>query len=417
MTLADQAVASPPLFPFEDLTGLDAFPLFAELRDHDPVSVGRVASGGQVFLVARYADVRRVFADPVFSRAAVLREESVVLTPASKVPGHLLTMDPPDHTRVRKLVTRAFTTAAAQRMRPRVQKIADELITAMIEQGPPADFVAGFATALPALVTSEMMGVPGEDRRQLLTWMDVSLSMGSHTPDQVYATMGQFNAYLQDLIAAKRQALSDDLVSALITARDDDDKLSESELLSTVFLLMAGGYETVANLLANSLLVLHHHQDQLSLLRDQPELIPGAVEELLRYVPVAWSSPERVTLEDVELGGRRIPAGSSVVPLIYSANHDPALTDEADRLDVTRAGQNPHMAFGHGVHRCVGVPLAQVEMSVALTTLLERLPGLRLAVAEREITWKKGSLTIGPIALPVTWQIPADAGRAMVRQP
>lgn len=407
MTVADQAAARLPLFPFEDLTGLDAFPRFAGLRHRDPVSRARLASGGQVFLVARYEDVRRVLNDPVFSRAAALRDEAVVLTPASKVPGHLLATDQPDHTRLRRLAARAFTTAAVQRIQPRIQQITGELITAMTGHGPPADFIASFAAALPALVISEMMGVPGQDRHQLMTWMDISLSMGSHTPGQVQAASGQFQAYLRDLIAAKRRAPAGDLVSALIAARDDDDKLSETELLSMVFLVMAGGYETTASLLTNSLLVLHRHPGQLSLLRNQPELIPGAVEELLRYVPIAWSSPERITLAEVELGGQRIPAGATVVPLTYSANHDPALTSDPDRLDVTRPAPSPHLAFGHGIHRCIGAPLARAEMTTALSTLLRRLPALRPAVPETELTWKKGSLTIGPTTLPITWHTPA----------
>lgn len=403
MTASDRAASRLPVFPSLELTGLDAFSLFAELRNSDPVPTARLASGGQVFLVARYEDAWRVFTDPVFSRAAALREEAIVLTPASKVPGHLLTMDQPDHTRMRKLIARAFTTGAVERMRPRIQEITDELIANMTRHGPPADFVAEFATALPALVISEMLGVPGQDRRQLLTWMDIALSMGSHTPDQVQAMFGQFMAYLQDLIAAKRQAPAGDLVSALIAARDAGDRLSETELLNTVFILIGGGYETTASLLANSLLVLHRHPDQLSLLRDKPDLIPAAVEELLRYVPIAWSAVERITLEEVELSGTRIPAGATVVPLTYSANRDAALTSDPDRLDLTRPAGTPHLAFGHGIHRCLGAPLARIEMHTALATLLRRLPTLRPAAPEPQLTWKTGSLTIGPTALPVTW--------------
>jgi cytochrome P450 len=403
MTASDRAAPRPPVFPFEDMTGLDAFPRFARLRDSEPVAVARSASGGQVFLVARYEDARRVFNDPVFSRAAVLREESVVLIPASKLAGNLLAMDQPDHTRMRKLLARAFTTRAVERMRPRIQEIADELITAMTGHGPPADFVAEFTTALPALVISEMLGVPGQDRRQLLTWMDISLSTEGHTPDQVQTMFIQFMAYLRDLIAAKRRAPAGDLVSALIVARDEGDKLSEDELLSTVFLLIAGGYETTAGLLANSLIVLHRHPGQLGLLRDRPELIPAAVEELLRCVPIAWCALERIALEDVEIGGTRIPAGATVVPLTYSANRDPFLTSDPDRLDLTRAERVPHLAFGHGIHHCIGAPLARLEVHTALATLLRRLPGLRPAVPEADITWKTGNLTIAPSALPVTW--------------
>lgn len=402
MAQPDHTAAPLPRFPFDTMTGLDAFPLFAQLRQNDPVSAVRLASGGRAYLISRYDDVRKVLTDPAFSREAARRDDVVVLTPASKVPGVLLNMDAPDHTRMRKLIARAFTTRAVERMRPRTREITDGLIDAMIDHGPPADFIPEFAAALPALVISEMLGVPGEDRRQLLQWVDISLSM-THPADEVEAMFGQFVAYLQDLVAAKRAAPADDLTSALIAARDQGDKLSETELLNTVFILIAGGYETTAGLLANSLLVLHRHPGQLALLRDQPELVPAAVEEMLRYVPISWAMPERITLEEVELGGVRIPAHATVIPLTYSANRDDDVIDEPDRFDVTRSALTPNVSFGHGIHRCIGAPLARLELQTAFATLLRRLPAVRPAVAEADLTWKMGMLTIGPTALPVTW--------------
>jgi cytochrome P450 len=404
--MAQPELASSDLavFPFEAMTGLDAFSLFAELRDRDPVRPVRVASGGQVYLIARYDDVRRVFNDPVFSRVALQRDDATRLLPASRVPGTLLNMDPPDHTRMRKLVARAFTTGAVQRIRPRVQQITDELIDRMTEQNPPVDFVASFAAVLPAMVISDMLGVPAQDQDQLHEWLEISISAGAHQPEEIQAALGQLRAYLIDLVGAKRAAPADDLLSALIAARDEDDRLSEAELVSTLFILIAGGYETTGGLLTNSITVLsYHHPDQLALLRDKPELIPGAVEELLRYVPIAWCATERLALEEVELSGVRIPAGATVIPLMYSANRDEALLAEPDRLDVTRSGHTPHLAFGHGVHHCIGAPLGRLEFQTAFATLLRRLPGLRPAVPESELTWKRGVLTVGPRALPVTW--------------
>jgi cytochrome P450 len=206
------------------------------------------------------------------------------------------------------------------------------------------------------------------------------------------------------LIAAKRAAPADDLLSALIAARDEDDRLSEAELVSTLFIIIAGGYETTAGLLTNSIVMLnYHYPDQLALLRDQPELISTAVEELLRYVPMAWCGSERMALEEVELSGVRIPAGATVVPLIYSGNRDESLVDEPERLDVTRSASTPHLGFGHGIHRCLGAPLGRLELQTAFATLLRRLPGLRPAVPESELIWKLGVITVGPRALPVTW--------------
>jgi len=404
MARPDPAPSDLPLFPFGGMTGLDAFSLYADLRERDPVRRVRLASGGHIYLIARYDDGRRVLNDPVFSRVALQRDDATRLLPASKVPGTLLNLDPPDHTRMRRLVARAFTTGAVERIRPRVQQIADELIDQMTEQDPPVDLVASFAAVLPAIVISDMLGVPADDQDRMREWLDISISAGGHRPEEIQAALGQLRAYLIDLIAAKRAAPADHLLSALIAARDEDDRLSETELVSTLFILIAGGYETTAGLLTNSITMLgYHHPDQLALLRDKPELIPGAVEELLRYVPIAWCTSERLALEDVELSGVRIPAGATVVVLHYSANRDEALMADPDRLDLTRPAHASHLAFGHGVHRCIGAPLGRLELQTAFATLLQRLPGLRPAVPESALTWKQGVLTVGPRALPVTW--------------
>ena len=404
MAPPDLAQSDLLVFPFEGMTGLDAFPLYAELRDRDPVRPVRLASGGHIYLIARYSDGRRVLNDPVFSRVALQRDDATRLLPASRIPGTLLNTDPPDHNRIRKLVARAFTTGAVERIRPRIQQLTDELIDRMTEHGPPVDFVAWFAAVLPALVISDMLGVPADDQDQLREWLDISISAGGHRPEEIQAALGQLRTYLTDLIAAKRAAPADDLLSALIAARDEGDRLSETELVSTLFILIAGGYETTAGLLTNSLTMLgYHHPDQLTLLRDKPELIPSAVEELLRYVPLAWCTSERLALEDVELSGVRIPAGATVVVLHYCANRDEALLAEPDRLDVTRPAHTAHLAFGHGIHHCIGAPLGRLELQTAFATLLRRLPGLRPAVPESELTWKLGVVTVGPRALPVTW--------------
>lgn len=396
------SVANPPVFPFEAALGLDTDAVLARLRGNDPVPLVRLASGGFAYLATRYNDVRRVFTDPLFSRAAATRPGIPVLNQASKIPDLMLNMDPPDHTRIRRLVTKAFTTGAVEQLRPNVQGICDTLVDRMLATGPPVDFVPAFAYALPAQVISELLGVPAADRNQLRRWQDAILSISAHARHVVDAQLEQLLAYLRDLIRAKRAEPADDLVSALIEARDSDDRLTESELLYTVQILIAGGYETVAGLLANSIVVLRRNPEQWALLRDDPSLIPAAVDELVRYVPVTWSALERVALRDVTLSGVPVPAGSSVVPLVYSANYDETLAEDAGTLDVTRASV-PHLGFGHGVHRCIGAPLAKLELEVAFTTLFERLPRLRIARAESQLWWKNGLLTVGPIALPVTW--------------
>jgi cytochrome P450 len=312
-------------------------------------------------------------------------------------------MDPPEHTRIRRLLARAFTVRAVERLRPSVQRIADELVSAMLAQGPPTDFVTAFAEPLPALVISELLGVPAEDRDQLHTWLHMTLAFNRGTPEEIAQAHGLLNDYFRNLIVAKRDTPGEDLVNGLVTVHDETEQLTEQELLSTIHILVAAGYETVANLLTNSILVLHNHPDQLALLRVKPELLPGAVEEILRYVPIIWAGLERVALREVELSGVTVPAGATVVPMAYPANRDPALTDQPDRFDITRE-PGPHLAFGHGVHHCVGAPLARLELTIAYQTLLNRLPELRPVQPDpATLHWKTNTSIVGLVDLPVTW--------------
>jgi cytochrome P450 len=394
--------ANLPVFPFPDSYRFDDVIHFPGLSPDNPVPTVRLATGGQAFLATRYDDVKRVESDPVFSRAALTRPESTVLYQTSRIPDLLLNMDPPEHTRIRRLVARAFTVRAVERLRPSIQRIIDSLVDAMLAQGPPVDFVTAFAEPLPALVVSELLGVPGEDRDKLRTWIDVTLTY-RHTPEEKAQAQGWLMGYLGQLIASKRDTPGDDLVSGLVTIHDETERLTEQELLHTVYILIAGGFETVAGLLTNSILVLHDHPDQLALLRDKPELLPGAVEELLRYVPITRAGLERVALADVDLSGVTVPAGSTVIPMMYSANRDPALTDQPDRFDITREPA-PHLAFGHGVHHCVGAPLARLELQAAYQTLVRRLPKLSLAEPDpAALRWKIGMSVVGLHELPVTW--------------
>jgi cytochrome P450 len=393
-------MANLPVFPFDTPPELDADPELARLRVADPVPKVQLAPGGEARLVTRYEDVKRVYAEPMFSRAEATKPGVPALRPVRQNPYLLVSMDPPDHTRVRKLVVRAFTKRGIEPMRPRIQAMADSLIDSMMTVGPPVDFVESFAAPLPAFVISDMLGAPSSEHRQLRTWMDVALSVTAHSTEQVREAGEKMVAYLGQLIATKRSDPADDLLSIL--AETQSDQLSEPELLFTTYILLVGGYETTAGLLANSIITLHRHPDQLEILRNKPELIPGAVEEILRYVPIAKASMERYVTSDVSLSGVDVPAGSTVIPLQYSANRDETLVADPDRFDVTRQ-PTPHMTFGHGMHYCLGAQLARLELSIAYTTLLRRLPGLRLASPESAIEWKQGMITRGPVALPVTW--------------
>lgn len=397
MTAADLRV-----FPFGSPEELDTDPEHARLRREDPVPRVRLALGGEAYLATRYEDVRRVLADPAFSRAEASRPGAAVLRPVKINPYLIVSMDPPEHTRVRKLLAKAFTMRAAERMRSRIEELADGLIDGMLAAGPPVDFVTAFAAPLPAMVVSELLGAAAEDQERLREWMDTALAITSRTPEELRAAGEQMLAYLGSLIATKRTRPADDLLTALIQAHDEDDRLSEPELLFTTYILLIAGYETTAGMLANSVITLHRHPDQLELLRSRPELVPDAVEELLRYVPIAKAGLERVATRDVELSGVHVPAGSTVIPLQYSANRDAALTPDPDRFDVTRRPV-PHMTFGHGTHHCIGAPLARLQLQTAFTVLLRRLPSLRPAVPDTAIAWKPGMITRAPAALPVTW--------------
>jgi cytochrome P450 len=392
-----------PVFPFLGTYGLNTVIGFPRHSPDNPVPTVRLASGGQAFLATGYDDGMRVFGDPVFSRAALARPESAVLYEMARMPDIFWNMDPPEHTRIRRLVARAFTMRAVDRLRPAVQRIADALVDAILAQGPPVDFVTAFAEPLPALVLSELLGVPAEDREELRKWVDVMMSYSRHTREEMTRAHGWLMSYLGRLIASKRNARGDDLVSALATVHDETERLTEQELLQTVFMLIAGGYETVAGLLTNSILILQDHPDQLAMLRDKPELLPRGIEETLRYVPISWAGLERLALTDVDLSGVTVPAGATVIPMIYSANRDEALIDQPDRFDITRKPVS-HLSFGHGVHHCVGAPLARLELLVAYQTLCCRLPELRPALADpAALRWKTGLSTVGLLELPVTW--------------
>lgn len=400
--MGDSVPLHPAVFPFDIEPALDVVPEFERLRAEEPVCRVRLSTGGEAYLVARYEDVRRVYADPVFSRAALVHPDQPVLLPGNKLPDVMLNTDPPEHTRLRRLVTRAFTARAVDRLRPRVEEITARLVDDLLAAGPPADLVAGFALPLPAALIAELMGIPPQDVARLQHWLEHILSVSAHTPEETQRAVGELTGYLVELVAARREQPGDDLTSALIQARDEGDALSEPELIFMLHLLLAGGYETTSTFLPDALVTLFRHRDQWDRLTADPGLVPTAVEELLRYVPITRSGLERVATQDVELSGVVVPAGSTVLPLVNAAHFDPGYVQDPQRLDVARP-PGAHLGFGHGIHHCVGASLGRLELVTALTALVTRLPGLRLAGPEADLAWKAGLITRGPVRLPVTW--------------
>lgn len=390
-------------YPFSDPDRLNLDPLYAQLRRQEPMTRVRLPFGEEAWLATRHADVKVVLGDQRFSRAASAGHDEPRTTPR-QIGGGILSMDPPDHSRLRRLVAKAFTVRRVEELRPATTAIADELVDAMTAAGPPADLVELFATPLPVRVICSLLGVPPADQHLFRTWSEAIVSTTSLTPQQIQEYMTNLHAYMAGLIAQRRTTPTDDLIGALVRARDDDnDRLTEQEMVQLAAGLLAAGHETTVTQIPNFVYVLLTNPSQLALLRERPELIPGAVEELLRYVPLgAAAAFARYATEDIELGGVTVRAGDPVIGSLSSANRDERVFTDPDTVDVTRE-VNPHIGFGHGVHHCLGAQLARMELQVALGTLLRRLPELRLAVDEKELPWKSGLLVRGLLAMPVAW--------------
>lgn len=390
-------------YPFRQPDRLHLDPLYAQLRRHEPVTRVQLPFGEAAWLATRYQDVKVVLGDPRFSRALSVGRDEPRTSP-QPVEGGIMSMDPPDHSRLRRLVAKAFTARRVEELRPTAAAIADELVDAMLAAGPPADLVEDFSTPLPVRVICRLLGVPAADQHLFRTWSESIISTTSLPPERIVEYLESLRAYMAGLIAQRRVTPTDDLIGAMVQARDaDHGRLTEQEMVDLAAGLLAAGHETTVTQISNFVYVLLTNPQQLALLRARPELLPGAVEELLRYVPLGVSAAfARYATEDLELGGVRIRAGEPVIAAMSSANRDATVFDDPDRLDVTRDA-GPHLGFGHGVHHCIGAQLARMELRVALGTLLTRLPELALAVDEKDLEWKAGLLVRGLRALPVTW--------------
>jgi cytochrome P450 len=389
-----------PTFPFDTASPLQDEPEAARLRAEGPLARVQLRDGTPVWVAVRHEAVRTVLSDPRFSRAAGSVAGAPTITPGfADQPDLLINMDPPAHTRLRRLMAGAFTARTVEQRRPRVREIVGGLLDALAEQGPPADLVAGLGFPLPITVLCDLLGMPYEDIEHVRRW---TVTAGSDDQQEAVEALGAMAAHVAGVIARKRDHPGDDLISRLIEARDQDDRLSERELLTTTFGLMGAGFETTANQISLLLLALFRNPEQVDRLRAQPHLVHGAVEELLRYTRLIAAAFTRVATTDVEIAGVTIPTGQTVFPLQASADRDESVYPDPDRLDVTREGP-PHLAFGTGPHVCIGAPLARLELQEALAGLLERFPNLALAVPESELEWRPAGFTQGVVSLPVRW--------------
>ncbi|MFJ6738944.1 cytochrome P450 [Streptomyces sp. NPDC091279] len=379
--------------PWDPAFVADPYPAYAELRAR-----GRVEyyEPSDQWLVPHHADVSALLRDRRLGRTYQHRytyeEFGRTAPPAEHEPFHVLNdhgmldLEPPDHTRIRRLVSKAFTPRTVERLRPYVRELAGKLVGDLVEAGG-GDLLTDVAEPLPVAVIAEMLGVPEADRAPLRPWSAEICGMYELNPPQETARRAvrasvEFSEYLRGLIAERREKPGDDLISGLIAAYDEGDRLTEQEMISTCVLLLNAGHEATVNATVNGWWALFRNPGQLAALRADPTLVPAAVEELMRYdTPLQMF--ERWVLEDIEIDGTTIPRGAEVALLFGSANHDPAVFAAPDRLDLTRK-ENPHISFSAGIHYCIGAPLARIELAASMRALLERAPALTLAAEPKQ---------------------------------
>jgi cytochrome P450 PksS len=386
----------------------DPYPFYARLRAEEPVCSVVLPDKQVVWLITRYDDVAMVLKDDRFAkdRLKALPPEQLAKQPwvpaqFKPLTRNMLDVDPPDHTRLRALVQKAFTPRVVEQVRERIQKLTDHLLDTASEQGR-MDLVRDYALPIPTTIIAEMLGVPVEDRHKFHRWSRVIVQSNPSGWRMVRAipNVWMFLRYIRKLVKTRRARPQDDLVSALVQVEEAGDQLSEDELLAMVFLLLIAGHETTVNLIGNGTLALLEHPDQMEKLREDPELIKPGVEELLRHSGPLETATERFTREAVTVANVTIPRGELVYAVLASANRDERQFPNPDAIDITRE-PNRHLAFGLGIHYCLGAPLARLEAQIAFDTLLRRVSGLRLAVAPEALRWRRGLVLRGLEALPV----------------
>ncbi|WP_210586089.1 cytochrome P450 [Streptomyces sp. GESEQ-35] len=394
----------PPVrhWPALDLSGADFDPVLGQLMDEGPVTRIQLPNGeGWAWLVTRYDDVRMVTNDPRFSREAVMDRQVTRLAPHF-IParGAVGFLDPPDHTRLRRSVAAAFTAKGVERVREKSRRLLDELIDELVQDGPPADLTATVLSPFPIAVICELMGVPAADRHGMHTWTQLILS-SSHGADVSEKAKNEMGAYFADLIGMREGSTGED-VTSLLGAAVGNGEVTLEEAVGLAVLLQIGG-EAVTNNSGQMFYILLTRPDLAARLRAEPEIRPQAIDELLRYIPHRNAvGLSRIAMEDVGIKGVRIRAGDAIYVSYLSANRDPDVFPQPEMIDFAR-NPNPHVSFGFGPHYCPGGMLARLESQLLVDALLDRLPGLKLAVPPREVPFKKGALIRGPEALPVTW--------------
>ncbi|MEE1738925.1 cytochrome P450 [Streptomyces sp. BE147] len=412
------APPAPELFTWEFAT--DPYPAYAWLREHSPVHRTTLPSGVEAWLVTRYADAKQALADSRLSKNPAHHAEPAHAKGKTGIPGerkaelmtHLLNIDPPDHTRLRRLVSKAFTPRRVAEFAPRVQELTDRLIDNFIEEGK-ADLIHDFAFPLPIYAICDLLGVPREDQDDFRDWAGMMIRHGGGPRGGVARSVKKMRGYLAELIHRKREGLGaggedDDLISGLIRASDHGEHLTENEAAAMAFILLFAGFETTVNLIGNGTYALLRHPEQRALLEraldaGDTELLATGVEELLRYDGPVELATWRFATGALTLGGQDIAAGEPVLVVLAAADRDPERFEDPDTLDLARR-DNQHLGYGHGIHYCLGAPLARLEGQAAIATLLRRLPELRLAGEPTDLRWRGGLIMRGLRTLPVEFE-------------
>jgi cytochrome P450 len=405
-TKANCPFSNNPPFPFmrDRKHPLDPPPEFGIFRRERPVSQVTLWDGSKVWLVTRYDDAQQVLGDVRFSSVPSqpgypLISPAVVAT--KRGDPSFLRMDPPKHAEHRRMWTPFFAIKRIQEMRPKIQRIIDTALDEMLAKDPPGDLVQDFGLVVPSLVICELLDVPYSEHEFFQHHSKTIFAIDA-TGEQVAEARAAISEFWRHMIDEREKKPGDDLVSQVIVSEVGSGRLTKSELVAMVSLMLAAGHETTANMLALGTVTLLQHPDQLNAIKSNPALIPAAVEELLRYLTVAQNGLGRAATEDIDVGGQLIHKGEGVLVLLAAANRDEAVFENSDAFDIVRKPHR-HMSFGAAIHQCIGSPLARAELQMAFDTLFKRVPTLRLAVAPDDIKYKFDSLFFGVHSLPVSW--------------
>ncbi|WP_214482193.1 cytochrome P450 [Bacillus sp. SM2101] len=392
---------------------LNPYPTLSYFREHDPIHEFMFKYGKREvrsWLVTRYDDILTLFKDERITKNIQNLMSKEEIKQKSKIKeidyiiNNMLSKDPPDHTRLRSLVHKVFTPRMIERLRTRIEDISENLLD-NLELNSDVELMEDYAVPLPIIIISEMMGIPVEDRNKFRKWSNAitDVSNGTEEIEKLNSSIQEFVNYLEKIIEERKKSPKDDVISGLVMAKEEGEKLSKNELLSMLFLLIVAGHETTVNLIGNGMLALLQNPEQLAKLREHPENMKTAIEELLRYTNPVELATSRYALEDFIFQGKEIKKGDMIFLGLAAANRDPKYFNDPEKLDITRK-ENKHLAFGHGIHFCLGAPLARLEANIAINALINRFPNIKLNVSEEDIQWRHSEILRGLVQLPIKLQ-------------